>query len=70
VLKTYEGAGHFVPEEKPILVAEDIPRYFSEQVLGDAEPRRVWPAAYSKRTSSKPSEVTKARTPFSAFCSA
>jgi pimeloyl-ACP methyl ester carboxylesterase len=30
VLKTYEGAGHFVPEEKPILVAEDIPRYFSE----------------------------------------
>lgn len=30
VLKTYEGVGHFVPEEKPVLVAEDILGHFSE----------------------------------------
>ena len=30
LLKTYEGAGHFVPEEKSDLVAGDILGYFSE----------------------------------------
>lgn len=30
VLKTYEGAGHFVPEEKPALVARDVLGFFGE----------------------------------------